>query len=156
MKLASNIKKQVLHIALGVIACCAAANAIYSGIVFGFHFPYDRSITFGSLLGSAYAIFNFYLQGRSVQMAIQAGDQGTILLRKSYSLRMLGIVGLLVVSFVLKDYVNPLAVAVCLLFPRITIFFMQLFGFYKPETLDKEAPEQQKISEQQEVSEDNG
>lgn len=138
MKLSPNLKKDILHIAIGVILCCIAANAIYLGIVFGFHLKFDPKITLGSLLGTAYAIFNFYLQARSVQKAIDAGDQGAILLRKSYSLRMLGIVALLVLCFVFRNYVNTLAVAVCLLFPRITIFFMQLFGFYKPEQLDQE------------------
>lgn len=152
MKLSPNLKKEILRIAIGVILCCIAANAIYLGIVFGFHLKYDRTITFGSILGSAYAIFNFYLQAKSVQKAIDAGDQGAILLRKSYSLRMLGIIALLVISFVLKKYVNILAVAVCLLFPRITIFFMQLFGMYKPEQLDHA----DKSEEEKEVPEDNG
>lgn len=153
MKLAPNIKKEILHIAIGVICCCLAANGIYLGIVFGFRFSFDRTIPLGSIVGSAYAIFNFYLQARSVQAAINAGDQGAVLLRKSYSFRMLRILALIVISFLLRSYINPLAVAFCLLFPRITIFVMQIFGMYKPEKLEQSKKE---TSDEKEVSEDNG
>ena len=131
MKLQPVLKKEIRRIALGVCLCLLVMNGVYFAI---WHKQYDFTVLWGSILGSIYAIGNFVYQAFSVQRAIHAGQSGAALLRKSYALRMLGIVALLVLAYVIPCF-HVLATAIPLLFPRITIFVMQLFGLYNPDAL---------------------
>lgn len=126
MKLPKDVRKILLLIALGVLCFCGIMTGVYFAIG-----KWSLKVLFGTILGGCYAIFNFYWQARSVQKAMNSGDLAGRMLRSSYSLRMLGIVAMIVIAAVVPQ-IDPLAACIPLLFPRFTIFVMQITGFYKP------------------------
>ena len=62
MKISAAVKKETGHIALGVAALTAVMLAIFW--IFG---AMDASVLWGALLGSGYAVLNFFLLGITVQ-----------------------------------------------------------------------------------------
>lgn len=138
MKLDSAARKTLLQIAVGVIAFCAVMTGVYFAIG-----KWTVAVLLGTILGGGYAIFNLYLQARSVQKAMNSGDLAGRVLRSSYSLRMLGIVAMLVVAAVIPQ-IDVLAACIPLLFPRFTIFVMQITGQYRPNEIPEEKEESSK------------
>ena len=86
----------------------------------------------GGLLGSAYAIFNFFMLGMTLQKAASMTDQqmAHMKVRSSYSTRMIGMLILAVVAFALP-FVEGISCLIALLFPRATIFALQVTGQIK-------------------------
>ena len=89
-------------------------------------------LSFGGLLGSAYAIFNFFMLGMTLQKAASMTDQqmAHMKVRSSYSTRMIGMLILAVVAFALP-FVEGIPCLIALLFPRATIFALQVTGQIK-------------------------
>ena len=134
--------KKAAGIALGVI------NVVYtvpSISLLGFLIPFtgigDKTavspsfwtIPAGALLGAAAAIGNFYYLCRSVQRAAAADEMtARLVMRSSYSRRMLITVATMAVGFV-APWFHWLATLIPFLLPRLTILVMQLTGRYKPD-----------------------
>ena len=119
MKISAAVKKETGHIALGVAALTAVMLAM------------DASVLWGALLGSGYAVLNFFLLGITVQKAAGMEKEGKAksLIQFSYSLRMLALFGVAVLGFVLSCF-HWAAVIIPMIFPRVTILMM---GFRKPK-----------------------
>lgn len=132
MKQKFYARKELICIAIGVTVLCG----VMSGVYLLLH-RWTLAVGLGTLLGGGYAVFNFYLQARSVQKALASGDQAGKVIRSGYSMRMLGIVAMLVLAAAVKQ-IDVLAACIPLLFPRITISAMQLFGLYRPEEFNEE------------------
>lgn len=127
MKLQKATARELAHIAVGVLS----GSAIMVGIFFLVG-KFDLTVVWGALLGSAVAIANFFYLGLSVQKAAANTDRAMLVMKTSYTVRMLICVAALVVGFVAPIF-HWLAVIIPLLLPRVTIYVMQMLGMYRPE-----------------------
>lgn len=117
-----SIVKETKRIAVGTVIMLVVMLAVYA--VLG---KFTVGVLLGSLLGSAYAIFNFFMLGMTLQKAASMTDQqmAHMKVRSSYSTRMIGMLILAVVAFALP-FVEGIPCLIALLFPRATIFVLQV------------------------------
>ena len=122
-----SIVKETKRIAVGTVIMLVVMLAVYA--VLG---KFTVSVLLGGLLGSAYAIFNFFMLGMTLQKAASMTDQqmAHMKVRSSYSTRMIGMLVLAVVAFALP-FVEGIPCLIALLFPRATIFALQVTGQIK-------------------------
>ena len=122
-----SIVKETKRIAAGTIIMLVVMLAIYA--VLG---KFTVGVLLGGLLGSAYAIFNFFMLGMTLQKAASMTDQqmAHMKVRSSYSTRMISMLILAVVAFALP-FVEGIPCLIALLFPRATIFALQVTGQIK-------------------------
>ena len=122
-----SIVKETKRIAVGTVIMLVVMLAVYA--VLG---KFTVGVLLGGLLGSAYAIFNFFLSGMTLQKAASMTDQqmAHMKVRSSYSTRMIGMLILAVVAFALP-FVEGIPCLIALLFPRATIFVLQVTGQIK-------------------------
>lgn len=122
-----SIVKETKRIAVGTVIMLVVMLAVYA--VLG---KFTVGVLIGGLLGSAYAIFNFFLLGMTLQKAASMTDQqmAHMKVRSSYSTRMIGMLILAVVAFALP-FVEGIPCLIALLFPRATIFVLQVTGQVK-------------------------
>lgn len=122
-----SIVKETKRIAVGTVIMLVVMLAVYA--VLG---KFTVGVLIGGLLGSAYAIFNFFLLGMTLQKAASMTDQqmAHMKVRSSYSTRMIGMLILAVVAFALP-FVEGIPCLIALLFPRATIFVLQVTGQIK-------------------------
>lgn len=122
-----SIVKETKRIAAGTIIMLVVMLAVYA--VLG---KFTVGVLLGGLLGSAYAIFNFFMLGMTLQKAASMTDQqmAHMKVRSSYSTRMIGMLILAVVAFALP-FVEGIPCLIALLFPRATIFVLQVTGQIK-------------------------
>lgn len=125
------IVRETKRIAVGVCLMVIVMLAIYAGMG-----QFSLSVLLGGLLGGAYAIFNFFMLGMTVQKATKLQPENAELARmqmkSSYNMRMIGMVIVVVIAFALP-FVDGLACLIPMLFPRITIFVLQITGKIKDE-----------------------
>lgn len=121
-----GIVKETKRIAVGTVIMLIVMLVIYA--VLG---KFTVGVLLGGLLGSAYAIFNFFMLGMTLQKAASMTDQqmAHMKVRSSYSTRMVGMLVLAVLAFALPLEGIPCLIA--LLFPRATILVLQLTGQIK-------------------------
>ena len=122
-----SIVKETKRIAVGTVIMLVVMLAVYA--VLG---KFTVGVLLGGLLGSAYAIFNFFMLGMTLQKAASMTDQqmAHMKVRSSYSSRMIGMLILAVVAFALP-FVEGIPCLIALLFPRATIFALQVTGQIK-------------------------
>ncbi len=122
-----SIVKETKRIAVGTVIMLVVMLAVYA--VLG---KFTIGVLLGGLLGSAYAIFNFFMLGMTLQKAASMTDQqmAHMKVRSSYSTRMIGMLILAVVAFALP-FVEGIPCLIALLFPRATIFALQVTGQIK-------------------------
>lgn len=122
-----SIVKETKRIGVGTVIMLVVMLAVYA--VLG---KFTVGVLLGGLLGSAYAIFNFFLLGMTLQKAASMTDQqmAHMKIRSSYSTRMIGMLILAVVAFALP-FVEGIPCLIALLFPRATIFVLQVTGQIK-------------------------
>ena len=122
-----SIVKETKRIAVGTVIMLVVMLAVYA--VLG---KFTVGVLLGGLLGSAYAIFNFFMLGMTLQKAASMTDQQMVHMkvRSSYSTRMIGMLILAVVAFALP-FVEGIPCLIALLFPRATIFVLQVTGQIK-------------------------
>ena len=127
MKLAPSIKKETGHIAVGVLT-----GAVVMLIVFALLKRLDYTVVLGAVLGSAAAIGNFLLMAVNLQKAMDDPDRAKLLVQKSYTQRMLGMVVVMIIGFAAPCF-HVVAVVIPFLLPSVTIKVMQLLGMYNPK-----------------------
>ncbi len=130
MKLQKAVVKETLRIAVGTLILAAIMNVVF--LIIG---AWEVSVLLGSLLGSLVSVGNFLLLGITIQQITSSdGDEkrNRLKLQFSYSVRMFALIVIIIVA-IQFDIFNWIAVAIPLLFPRITIMIMQITGAYKPE-----------------------
>lgn len=122
-----SIVKETKRIGVGTVIMLVVMLAVYA--VLG---KFTVGVLLGGLLGSAYAIFNFFMLGMTLQKAASMTDQqmAHMKVRSSYSTRMIGMLVLAVVAFALP-FVEGIPCLIALLFPRATIFVLQVTGQIK-------------------------
>ena len=122
-----SIVKETKRIGVGTVIMLVVMLAVYA--VLG---KFTVGVLLGGLLGSAYAIFNFFMLGMTLQKAASMTDQqmAHMKVRSSYSSRMIGMLILAVVAFALP-FVEGIPCLIALLFPRATIFALQVTGQIK-------------------------
>ena len=122
-----SIVKETKRIAVGTVIMLVVMLAVYA--VLG---KFTVGVLLGGLLGSAYAIFNFFMLGMTLQKAASMTDQqmAHMKVRSSYSTRMIGMLILAVVAFALP-FVEGIPCLIALLFPRATIFVLLVTGQIK-------------------------
>lgn len=122
-----SIVKETKRIGVGTVIMLVVMLAVYA--VLG---KFTVGVLLGGLLGSAYAIFNFFMLGMTLQKAASMSDQqmAHMKVRSSYSTRMIGMLILAVVAFALP-FVEGIPCLIALLFPRATIFALQVTGQIK-------------------------
>ena len=122
-----SIVKETKRIGVGTVIMLVVMLAVYA--VLG---KFTVGVLLGGLLGSAYAIFNFFMLGMTLQKAASMTDQqmAHMKVRSSYSTRMIGMLILAVVAFALP-FVEGIPCLIALLFPRATIFVLQVPGQIK-------------------------
>lgn len=122
-----SIVKETKRIGVGTVIMLVVMLAVYA--VLG---KFTVGVLLGGLLGSAYAIFNFFMLGMTLQKAASITDQqmAHMKVRSSYSTRMIGMLILAVVAFALP-FVEGIPCLIALLFPRATIFVLQVTGQIK-------------------------
>ena len=122
-----SIVKETKRIGVGTVIMLVVMLAVYA-----FLGKFTFGVLLGGLLGSAYAIFNFFMLGMTLQKAASMTDQqmAHMKVRSSYSTRMIGMLILAVVAFTLP-FVEGIPCLIALLFPRATIFVLQVTGQIK-------------------------
>ena len=103
-------------------------------IVYALTGRFSLAVVLGSLIGGAYAVFNFFMLGMTVQKAAQVqpdnAEMARMQMKSSYNMRMVGMLAVAVLAFALL-FVDGLAAVIPLLFPRLTILALQLTGQIK-------------------------
>ena len=127
MKIQPAVWKETGHIALGV-----ALGDVVMLVVFAILRRMDYTVLLGTLLGSAAAIGNFLLMGVSAQRAMEDPDRAKAMVQRSYTLRMLGLVAVMVLGVAAPCF-HIIAVIVPILMPGIIIVVMRLLGLDKPK-----------------------
>lgn len=129
MKLQPASKKEVKRIAIGTAAFSGimiAAMFVLSLVGVG---TFDYKVFIGAIGGSLVAILNFTIMCLTIQNAVNIAEQKQMkaFIQGSYNGRLLLQAAWIVVAFVVS-HINVIAAALPLLFPNLTIFYLQSKG----------------------------
>ena len=127
MKIAPSVKKETGHIALGVLAGDAVMLAVFALLK-----RFDYTVPLGAALGSAAAILNFLFMGLNLQKAMDDPERAKLLVRRSYTQRMLAMVVVMIIGYTAPCF-HVVAVVIPFLLPSVTIKVMQMLGMYRPK-----------------------
>ena len=123
------VKKETLMIAVGTVILSALMQVVFILIR-----KWDLPVLWGTLLGTAAAILNFFLMALTVVKCIElAPDKAALKIRVSQGGRLMMLAVIAIIAAVLPCF-NLYAAVIPLLFPRIVIMFWQLT--HKGEKLD--------------------
>lgn len=129
MKLQAASLREVKRIAFGTAAgsiLLVAAMFMLSTMGIG---DFDYRVFTGAVGGCIVAVINFALMCITIQRAVGIGEQKAmkLFIQGSYNGRLLLQAGWIVAAY-LMPWVNVFAAAVPLLFPNLTIFYLQARG----------------------------
>ena len=129
MKLQPNSKKEIKRIAIG---CFAFDGILIAGLFLMSQFgmgTFDYRVFIGAAGGTAVAIANFTIMCLTIQKAVEIGEQKTMksFIQGSYNGRLLLQAAWIIVAFMVS-HINVIAAAAPLLFPNLTIFYLQSKG----------------------------
>ena len=126
-----TVLRETKRIAVGVFSMLAIMLIVYAAMG-----RFSLAVVLGGLIGALYAVLNFLLLGMTVQKVAEMREENEELARmqmkSSYNMRMVIMILLIVVAFALP-FVDGLACMIPMLFPRLTIFVLQLTGKIKDE-----------------------
>ena len=133
MKLQPESKKELLRIAGGTAFCTVVLWVLFAALHLVGWVRFDYTVILGSLVGAAVAVGNFAGICFVVQKIIDEPDEKRrkATLQLSYNSRML-LQALWVVVAIAAPCFQPFAGVLPLLFPRVTIYYLQITGKYKP------------------------
>ena len=133
MKLQPESKKELTRIACGTSICTAVMWVVFAALRLVGWARFDASVILASIIGSAVAIGNFAGICIVCQKVIEEQDEKRrkTMLQASYNIRML-IQAVWVIIAIAAPCFQPFAGALPLLFPRVTIYYLQITGKYKP------------------------
>ena len=101
-------------------------------VIFALCRRFDITVVLGALLGTVFAVGNFFLLGLTVQKAVEKGENVKRFMHSSYTGRMLLYVACIVMGVLIPCF-HPLAAIIPLFMPQIVIIIMRLLGIYQPE-----------------------
>ena len=133
MKLEPESKKELGRIAGGTAICTAAMWVVFAALHTVGWARFDSSVILGSLVGALVAIGNFAGICLVVQKIIDEQDEKRrkAKLQLSYNGRLL-LQAVWVVVAIAAPCFQPFAGVLPLFFPRVTIYYLQITGKYKP------------------------
>ena len=133
MKLQPESKKELLRIAGGTAVCTAAMWVLFAALHLVGWVRFDSTVVLGGLGGAAVAVANFAGICLVVQKIVDEPDEKRrkAKLQLSHNGRML-MQALWVVAAITAPCFQPFASVLPLFFPRITIYYLQITGKYKP------------------------
>mgnify|MGYP002619913989 CR=1 FL=1 len=133
MKLQPESKKELLRIACGVSLCTAVMWVVFAALHLVGWVRFDSTVILGSILGAAVAIANFAGICFVVQKIIDEPDEKRrkAKLQLSHNARML-LQAVWVIVAIAAPCFQPFASVLPLFFPRVTIYYLQITGKYKP------------------------
>ena len=133
MKLQPESKKELKRILCGAAICTAVMWVVFAALGLVGWVRFDLKLVLSSLVGDAVAVGNFAGICLMVQKVIDGQDEKRrkAQLQASYNIRML-IQAVWVIVAIAAPCFQPFAGILPLLFPRITIYYLQITGKYKP------------------------
>ena len=133
MKLQPESKKELLRIAGGTAICTAAMWVVFAALHLVGWVRFDSTVVLGSIIGALVAIGNFAGICFVVQRIIDEPDEKRrkAKLQVSHNSRML-LQAVWVIVAIAAPCFQPFASVLPLFFPRITIYYLQITGKYKP------------------------
>lgn len=133
MKLQPESKKELKRILCGAAICTAVMWVVFAALGLVGWVRFDLKLVLSSLVGDAVAVGNFAGICLMVQKVIDEQDEKRrkAQLQASYNIRML-IQAVWVVVAIAAPCFQPFAGVLPLFFPRITIYYLQITGKYKP------------------------
>lgn len=133
MKLQPESKKELLRIAGGTALCTVAMWVIFAALHLVGWVRFDYTVVLGSVVGALVAVGNFAGICFVVQKIIDEPDEKRrkAKLQLSHNSRML-LQAVWVVAAIAAPCFQPFASVLPLFFPRITIYYLQITGKYKP------------------------
>lgn len=133
MKLQPETQKELWRIAGGVSICTAAMWAVFAALNVVGWVVFDYTVVLGGLIGAAVAIGNFAGICFAVEKAIDEPDEKKRKqqLQASYNVRM-ALQAIWIIVAIGAPCFQPFAGVLPLLFPRVTIYYLQITGKYKP------------------------
>ena len=129
MKLQSASKKEIKRVAVGTAVCDLIMLAGLFVLSLGGVGKFDYKVIVGAIGGSVVAIINFTIMCLTIQKAVDITEkkQMKAFIQGSYNGRLLLQAGWIVVAFLIS-HVNVIAAAIPLLFPNVTIIYLQYKG----------------------------
>lgn len=129
MKLQSASKKEIKRIALGTLAWDVILLVVLFFLSLEGIGSFDYKVFIGVAGGSVVAILNFTVMCLTIQKAVDIEEKKQMksFIQGSYNGRLLLQAGWIVVAFVVP-HIQVVAAAVPLLFPNLTIFYLQAKG----------------------------
>lgn len=134
MKLQSASRKEIKRIAVGTLACDGIMIAgLFLLSQFGIGKFEPGRILLGAVCGSIVAIANFTILCLTVQSAVEIENKRKMKARfqLSYNIRMVVQAGWVVLSFLIPQ-IHFVAGAAPVLFPNVTILYLQFSGKLMP------------------------
>ncbi|MDO5377967.1 MAG: ATP synthase subunit I [Clostridia bacterium] len=126
-----TVLRETKRIAIGEVVMLLLMLAVYAALG-----RFALPVVLGGVIGAAYAVFNFFMLGMTVQKAMGLREENealaTMQLRSSYNMRMIGMLVVAIIAFALP-FVDGLACIIPMVFPRLTILVLQLTGKIKDE-----------------------
>lgn len=142
MNIQKAVRDETIRMTQGTVLCSCVMFILFW---VGHYFlpdlvPLDYRVVLGTLAGSAVAIANFFLLALTVQKAADLQDEKAVrrLVQASYTRRML-LQGAWVIGALLLPCFNWVAAVLPLIFPRITIFLLQITGQFRSDTKEGES-----------------
>ena len=136
MTLQPESKRELKRIAGGTALCTAAMWVIFAALHLVGWVRFDYRVVLGGLGGAAIAVANFAGICLVVQKIIDEPDEKRrkAKLQLSHNSRML-MQAVWVVVAIAAPCFQPFAGVLPLFFPRITIYYLQITGKYKPQAV---------------------
>ena len=131
MKLQKESRTTLLRIACGTLV-----GAALMLLVFALLGKLSRSVAMGALVGTFATVFHFYLLCICVQKAVTKGDRAKAYMQGTLALRNMILLGIMILGITLLK-TQPVATILPALFPRATIFVLQLAGVYRSDAATK-------------------
>ena len=133
MKLQPESKKELTRIACGTAICTAALWVAFAALHLVGWVKFDDTVVLGGLVGAAVAVANFAGICFVVQKILDEPDEKRrkAKLQLSHNSRML-MQAVWVIVAIAAPCFQPFASVLPLFFPRITIYYLQITGKYKP------------------------
>ena len=126
IKIEPAVKLESKRIAIGVLAMSVIMEIVF--VVLG---RFDYTVLLGNLLGGGWAILNFFLMALGTSLAADKAENqdvkgGSLLVRNSYMLRLLGLFIVLIICAKTEVF-NLIALVLPLVFVRPTLTAVEFF-----------------------------
>lgn len=129
MKLQPASKKEIKRIAIGTGVCDLILLAVLFVLSLEGLLPFNYTVFLGTLIGSCVAVLNFTIMCLTIQKATEIDDkkQMKAFIQGSYNGRLMLQAAWVVIAMLVPHF-QVIASAAPLLFPNLTIFYLQSKG----------------------------